>query len=72
MTSETRGMGVSAMAAYVPALRVQLRDWCEWTGNSWDKIEAVVVCWMASCMSRPRRSIRAHSAWVTAELRGSP
>jgi len=33
---------------------------------------AVVVCWMASCMSRPRRSIRAHSAWVTAELRGSP
>ena len=42
MTSETRGMGVSAMAAYVPALRVQLRDWCEWTGNSWDKIEAVV------------------------------
>lgn len=35
-------MGVSAMAAYVPALRVQLQDWCEWTGNSWDKIEAVV------------------------------
>lgn len=39
MTNRT---GVSAMAAYVPALRVQLKDWCDWTGNSWDKIQAVV------------------------------
>ena len=34
--------GVSAMSAYVPPFRVQLRDWCDWTGNSWDKIQAVV------------------------------
>jgi hydroxymethylglutaryl-CoA synthase len=34
--------GVSAMSAYVPPFRVQLEDWCEWTGNSWDKIQAVV------------------------------
>jgi hydroxymethylglutaryl-CoA synthase len=34
--------GVSAMSAYVPAFRVRLRDWCEWTGNSWDKIQVVV------------------------------
>jgi hydroxymethylglutaryl-CoA synthase len=42
MSTDTTRMGVSAMAAYVPALRVQLQDWCEWTGNSWDKIQAVV------------------------------
>jgi hydroxymethylglutaryl-CoA synthase len=34
--------GVSAMSLYVPAFRVDLRQWCEWTGNSWDKISAVV------------------------------
>jgi hydroxymethylglutaryl-CoA synthase len=30
------------MSLYVPRLRVSLRDWCEWTGNSWDKVQAVV------------------------------
>lgn len=30
------------MSLYVPALRVQLDQWCEWTGNSWDKVRAVV------------------------------
>jgi hydroxymethylglutaryl-CoA synthase len=34
--------GVSAMSAYVPPFRVCLQDWCKWTGNSWDKIQAVV------------------------------
>jgi hypothetical protein len=34
--------GVSAMSAYVPRLRVDLKQWCQWTGNSWDKINAVV------------------------------
>ena len=34
--------GVSAMSAYVPPFRVRLQDWCEWTGNSWDKIQVVV------------------------------
>ena len=34
--------GVSAMSAYVPPFRVQLKDWCDWTGNPWAKIEAVV------------------------------
>ena len=34
--------GVSAMSVYVPPLRVDLEHWCEWTGNSWDKISAVV------------------------------
>jgi len=30
------------MSLYVPALRVPLESWCEWTGNTWDKIQAVV------------------------------
>src|ERR1700712_1222139 len=34
--------GVSGMSLYVPRLRVSLEDWCGWTGNSWDKIQAVV------------------------------
>ena len=43
MTStEIRNAGVSGMSLYVPALRVPLERWCEWTGNPWDKIQAVV------------------------------
>jgi hydroxymethylglutaryl-CoA synthase len=34
--------GVSAMSLYVPRLRVPLEAWCEWTGNDWQKISAVV------------------------------
>jgi hydroxymethylglutaryl-CoA synthase len=34
--------GVSAMSLYVPPFRVMLRDWCDWTGNNWDKVRAVV------------------------------
>jgi hydroxymethylglutaryl-CoA synthase len=34
--------GVSAMSLYVPPFRVPLESWCEWTGNSWEKISAVV------------------------------
>jgi hydroxymethylglutaryl-CoA synthase len=30
------------MSAYVPPFRVRLQDWCDWTGNSWDKIQVVV------------------------------
>lgn len=35
-------VGVSGLAGYVPPHRVQLKDWCEWTSNSWDKIRNVV------------------------------
>ncbi|HEY3236908.1 MAG TPA: hypothetical protein VGJ84_19475, partial [Polyangiaceae bacterium] len=34
--------GVSALSLYVPPFRVSLEQWCAWTGNSWDKISAVV------------------------------
>jgi hydroxymethylglutaryl-CoA synthase len=30
------------MSLYVPPFRVPLQSWCEWTGNSWEKISAVV------------------------------
>ena len=34
--------GISGMSIYVPALRVDLERWCEWTGNPWDKVQKVV------------------------------
>ncbi len=34
--------GISAMSIYVPRPRVQLEQWCEWTGNPWEKIRNVV------------------------------
>jgi hydroxymethylglutaryl-CoA synthase len=42
MSSLSASPGVSAMSVYVPPFRVRLESWCEWTGNSWDKISAVV------------------------------
>ena len=41
MASDSRP-GVSGMSVYVPPLRVPLQAWCDWTNNSWDKIQAVV------------------------------
>ena len=34
--------GISAMALYVPPLRVSLADWCTWTASDWAKVETVV------------------------------
>jgi hydroxymethylglutaryl-CoA synthase len=42
MKAATDLAGVSAMSLYVPPFRVPLESWCEWTGNSWEKISAVV------------------------------
>ena len=38
----TNQIGVSGMAVFVPTCRVQLSDWCNWTGNNFDKVGAVV------------------------------
>lgn len=35
-------VGISGFAVYLPPYRVDLRQWCEWTGSSWDKVRAVV------------------------------
>lgn len=37
-----RNPGISGMNVYVPALRVDLEDWCEWTGQNWPRIQATV------------------------------
>ena len=42
MSSEKIQPGVSAMSVYVPRFRVPLEQWCEWTGNSWEKVRTVV------------------------------
>ena len=35
-------IGISGLAVYVPPYRVDLEDWCRWTGSPWDKTRAVV------------------------------
>ena len=34
--------GISGIAVDLPPYRVNLRDWCDWTGAPWEKISAVV------------------------------
>ncbi|MFB7591285.1 hypothetical protein [Streptomyces sp. NPDC056169] len=34
-------VGISAMGCYLPRLRVDLRQWCEWTSGDWGKVAAV-------------------------------
>lgn len=38
----TKTIGLSGLSVYVPPYRVNLEDWCSWTGNNWDKIRNVV------------------------------
>lgn len=33
--------GISAIAAYIPPFKVRLEDWCQWTGNNWEKVSKV-------------------------------
>ena len=35
-------IGISGLASYLPAYRVQLEHWCDWTSNDWSKIRSVV------------------------------
>ena len=35
-------VGISALTTYVPPYRVDLERWCEWTDNSWNKINNIV------------------------------
>ena len=35
-------VGISAIAIYVPPYRVDLEKWCEWTNQSWEKVENVI------------------------------
>ena len=53
------------MSLYVPQPRVPLKDWCEWTGNSWDKVQAVV----GRSFRRPAPYEDAYTMAATAVLR---
>jgi len=35
-------IGISGFASYLPRYRVPLDAWCRWSGDSWDKVRAVV------------------------------
>ena len=35
-------VGISGFGVYVPPYRVNLKTWCDWTDNPWDKTQAVV------------------------------
>ena len=35
-------VGISGFAAYLPCYRVNLQDWCRWTGDSWEKVSNVI------------------------------
>jgi len=41
-STDTKRIGISGLAAYVPPYRVWLEDWCEWTDDQWPKIREVV------------------------------
>lgn len=47
--------GISGMKVYLPAARVDLEQWCGWTGAKWDKVSAVVG--RSFRMAGPRESI---------------
>ncbi|MCP4603559.1 MAG: hydroxymethylglutaryl-CoA synthase family protein [Proteobacteria bacterium] len=42
LLGHTSQFGVSGFSFYVPRFRVPLENWCEWTGNSWQKVKATV------------------------------
>ncbi|MEL6366344.1 MAG: hydroxymethylglutaryl-CoA synthase [Pseudomonadota bacterium] len=35
-------IGISGLATYVPPYRVELEQWCQWTGQQWSKMREVV------------------------------
>ncbi|MEJ2127365.1 MAG: hypothetical protein P8X81_00805 [Woeseiaceae bacterium] len=41
-SNNTKNIGISGLAAYIPPYRVWLKDWCDWTDNQWPKIREVV------------------------------
>ena len=42
LTPNRPTVGISGFAAYLPRYRVSLEQWCNWTGDSWDKVGSVI------------------------------
>ena len=57
--------GVSGMGVFAPPARVELNQWCEWTGNKWDKVSSVV----GSGFRVPTSNENAYTMAATAALR---
>jgi hydroxymethylglutaryl-CoA synthase len=38
----TATAGISGFSVYLPPHRVQLEDWCRWSGDQWDKVSTVI------------------------------
>ena len=51
----SQDVGISGFAVYVPPYRVDLQDWCRWTGAPWNKTRAVVG--RSFRMRGPRQSV---------------
>lgn len=58
-------VGVSGMAVYAPPCKVELKEWCDWTGNSWSKVSSVV----GSSFRVPSHNENAYTMAATAVLR---
>ena len=59
-------VGISGLAAYLPPYRVDLQDWCEWTGRDWEKIRNVVGTGFR--MLGPAQSVYTLAATATLRL----
>ena len=57
--------GVSGMAVFAPPARVDLKEWCQWTGNNYEKVSAVV----GTSFRVPTRNENAYTMAATAVLR---
>eukprot|EP01064_Diplonema_japonicum_P010914 TRINITY_DN1814_c0_g1_i8.p1 TRINITY_DN1814_c0_g1~~TRINITY_DN1814_c0_g1_i8.p1 ORF type:complete len:527 (+),score=66.55 TRINITY_DN1814_c0_g1_i8:66-1583(+) len=42
MTLACHTVGISGMSGCIPQFKVELEDWCDWTGNEWGKVKNVV------------------------------
>ena len=45
----TLNIGISGFAAYLPPYTVRLADWCDWTGDAWEKVKAVIGTTFRMC-----------------------
>lgn len=59
-------VGISGFAAYLPPYRIDLQDWCGWTGNDWDKVRNVVGTGFR--MMGPAQSVYTLAATATLKL----
>ena len=61
----SRAVGVSGMAVFAPPCRVDLKQWCDWSGNDWKKVSNVV----GSSFRIPAANENAYTMAANAALR---